>query len=126
MIRDRNFCNQTIPSEIALEYRDCNFAQFAPIDIAGKKRGVRLFPGDDTPRTFIGCNLCNAEAPSGSIIIDCNTGIKEFDVVTRTDTITIDGASMIVEHHSDFIYGRFDPATEAYVDLPIPREKVKD
>ena len=114
------------PSIVDDEYVRCNFAQPAPIDVAGRKRGVRLFPGDDTPRRFVECNLCNAEPPPGSVVVDCLTVVKEFAVVTSTDTITIDGVGETVDHHAHFVHGRFDPATESYVDRGTPDQQVID
>ena len=58
-IKDGNFRNQETPSLIGIEYECCCFAQSQPIDTASVKTGVRLFPGDDTARTFIKCNLVN-------------------------------------------------------------------
>ncbi len=126
MTERKNFSGQATPSIIDTEYRHCNFTQQEPVDVAGKKRGVRLFPGDDTPRTFIKCNLMNCEPPPGSTVDDCLTCIKEFLKVTSTDTITIDGESESVRHHSDFVHGRFDPSTGGYIDLDTPEEKVVD
>ena len=126
MTKGKNFSGQPTPSIIDTEYRRCNFSQPAPIDVAGKKRGVRLFPGDNTPRTFIDCGMLNSEPPPGSTLIRSRVPMKGFDIVTSTDTITIDGESESVEHHSDFIYGKYDPVTELYVDLPTPQEKVID
>lgn len=126
MTERKNFSGQPTPSIIDTEYRWCNFSQPAPIDVAGKKRGVRLFPGDDTPRTFANCNMMNAEPPTGSTVTSCLTCIKERGVAASTDTITIDGVSETVDHHSDLVYGRFDPATGGYIDLPSPEEQVID
>ena len=120
MTEGKNFSGQATPSIIDTEYRHCNFAQQAPVNVAGKMRGVRLFPGDDTPRTFIKCNMMNCEPPPGSTVDDCLTCIKEVGKVTSTDTITIDGVSESVDHHSHFVHGRFDPATGGYIDLPTP------
>ena len=126
MTERKNFSGQSTPSIIDTEYHWCNFTQPAPIDVAGKKRGVRLFPGDDTPRSFHYCNLINAEPPPGSTLERCNTTIKTFDQVTTTDTITIDGQAERIDHHSDFAYGRYNPATDEYDDLPTPEEDVID
>ena len=126
MTEGKNFSGQPTPSIIDTEYRWCNFSQPAPIDVSGKKRGVRLFPGDDTPRTFVNCGMMNAEPPPGSTVTDCLMSIKEVGKVTSTDTITIDGVSETVEHRSDFVHGRFDPATGGYIDLPTPEETVID
>ena len=126
MTERKNFTDQPTPSIIDTEYRRCKFNQSAPIDVAGKMRGVRLFPGDDTPRTFIKCGMVNAEPPPGSTVIGGLHCMKEYAKVTSTDTITIDGVAETVEHHSDVVYGRRDPATDGYVDLPTPEETVVD
>ncbi len=126
MIVGKNFSGQPTPSIIDTEYHWCNFSQPAPIDVEGSKRGVRLFPDDDTPRTFVNCGMMNAEPPPGSTMTDCLTCIKEREKVTSTDTITIDGVSETVEHHSDFVHGRFDPATGAYEDFPVPDQQVME
>ncbi len=107
MTEDKNFSGQQTPSIIDIEYRRCNFSQPAPVDTGGEVYvGVRLFPGDDTPRTFIGCNLCNAEFPPGSVIEECNTTIARRNVETDVDTVTISGEPVVLQHHADYIYGR--------------------
>ena len=121
-----NFTNEPTPSDIDTEYRFCNFTQKVPLDVGGKKRSVRLFPGDDTPRTFFHCNLTNAEPPPGSTLTSCNTTVAAWRVPTTADTITVDGESVALQHHATFIYGRFDPDTWSYVDLPIPEEHEED
>ncbi len=126
MTRNRNFVGQVTPSVIDTEYESCNFSQPVPIDLAGLKRGVRLFPGDDTPRTFVRCNLVNAEVPPGSTIVGGNTTMRESNVLTGSDDIVVDGETLTIEHHSNFVHGRFDPASGSYVDLPSPSEVVID
>ncbi len=118
MTEDKNFTNQATPSIIDTEYRGCNFTQRVPLDVAGLKRGVRLFPGDDTPRVFIDCNLCNCEPPPGSTVTGGLRVIKEFGVETDTDTITIAGQSIVLQHHADYIHGHWAPG--GYDDLPTP------
>ncbi len=107
MIEGKNFARTTTPRLIDTEYRKCNFSQSQPIDVGGKKRGVRLFPGDDTPRTFIGCNMVNCEPPPGSTVIHCNTWIIERNVVTSTDSVTVDGITVSIDHHSDFVHSKY-------------------
>ena len=126
MTEGKNFSGQPTPSIIDTEYHWCNFSQPAPIDVAGKKRGVRLVPGDDTPRTFVNCGMLNAEPPPGSTMNRSRVLIKAFRVVTSTDTITIDGEVESVDHHSNFVYGVRDPLTGDYDDFPTPQEKVID
>lgn len=126
MTEHKKFSGQTTPSIIDTEYQFCNFTQFAPADVGGLKRGVRLFPGDDTPRTFINCNMANCEPPPGSTLVDCNTTVAEWHVPTEVDTITINGESMTLQHYSKFTYGRFNPDTWEYDDLPVPHERKEE
>lgn len=106
----KNFKNQATPSIVDVAYDSCNFCQDAPIIVDGKRRGVRLFPGDDTPRTFIDCNLCNAEPPPGSTLVHCLTAMIEYGVD--------DGAGGTKRVY----YGRCDPATGNYIDRETPEE----
>ena len=122
MTERENFSGQQTPSLIDTDYRQCNFCQPAPVDGVGLKRGVRLFPGDDTPRTFIDCNLSNCEPPPGSTLTRCNTVIRESYVHTCTETVTIDGEPVELDHHSDYIYGKFDGDSGEYVYFDAPRE----
>lgn len=77
MQKAKNYAGQLTPEDIDSEYQNCNFSQ------AGSRRGVdgwqsaRIFPDDDTPRTFIECNLQNALPPPASTLIRCNTSIVE-------------------------------------------------
>ena len=125
MIKNDSFIGQTTPSKIDIEYRNCTFSQPAPIDDNGDKKGVRIFPGDDTPRTFFECNLVNCEPPPGSTLTNCNTTIRDSNLLVNTDTVTIDGQSTNVEERVDRIYGRFNPTTFEYdykpspIDIPI-------
>ena len=108
--RNKNFKNQATPSIVDTEYRSCNFSQAAPIIVDGKRRGVRIFPGDDTPRIFTDCNFTNAEPPPGSTLTNCLTAMIEYNVD--------DGAGGTKR----VCYGRYDPATDSYVDLATPKE----
>ena len=78
-VKDQNFARQTDPPK-ADEYTACNFSQESAIG----KHGVRLWPKDDTPRRFVGCNLVNAVPPPDSTIDEtCNTDLTEqFDCET--------------------------------------------
>ena len=121
----KNFRNMPIANiPVDAEYLECTFMQPDPIDIGGGVyRGHRLFPGDDTPRTFTDCNLINCELPPGSIVNGGNTGVQSSPQVVSTETVTLPDASQVtVEHHSIFIYGRYLPATESYEDFPTPQE----
>lgn len=122
MTKRKNFTDEATPHIVDTEYEDCNFVQPAPVDVGGKMQGVRLFPGDDTPRSFTGCNLVNAEPPPGSTLSRCNTTVKAYSVVSSTERVTVDGQSVTLEHHKDIIYGRFNGVTESYDYLPTPQE----
>jgi len=124
MTENKNFSNQAVPSVIDTEYQDCNFAHTNCIDDAGQKKGVRIFPDDDTPRTFIGCNLTNTEPPPGSTMTNCSPTIIEKMVIVATDTVTVDGASIVVNEYADRIHGSYWDGAYSYHDVPIdvPRE----
>ena len=121
MTRMKNFSNQQTPSIIDTEYERCNFFQDQPVDSGGGVMvGVRLFPGDNTPRVFRECNLVNCEVPPGSTVDGGNTAIIVRSVVASTDTIIIDGQSIDVEHHSNFVHGKWTPSGYEY--KPAPEE----
>lgn len=124
IITGKNFIGQIDPPK-ADEYRKCNFSQLVPVNNAGLRRGVRLWPADDTPRIFVDCNMVNAEPPPGSTITRGNNWITEYNVLTPADTVTVDGQPLIVEHHSNFTYAKLNPDL-TYTDLPSPRENVID
>lgn len=106
------------------EFFNCNFGQPAPVLEGSLRRGVRLFPGDDTPRTFTDCALVNCEPPPGSTVVGGNTCIKEYYLETDTETITVDGEVLTIQHHVDLVYGRWTP--EGYEDKPVPEEVQRD
>jgi len=82
--------------------------------------GNRIFPGDDTPRTFIDCNMANALPPPGSTLIRCNTTLSERHVVKEANVITI-GTRVINETRLEtLIHGRTDPVTLLPVYKPTP------
>lgn len=94
---NKNFMGYDVAAiPLDTEYRNCNFARRAPDTSGPQPVGVRLFPGDDTPRTFIDCNLINCEVPPGSTVTNCNTAIIEYGVADTVDRLTING----VEIHS--------------------------
>ncbi len=127
MTYGKNFAGQPTPGIVDTEYGFCNFSQPQPIDVAGNMQGVRLFPGDDTPRMFTRCNLTNCEPPPGSTVTDCNMTVSEKYLLSATfETITIDGASQTVEHHINRIHGRFNPDTWVYDYHAIPIDKETD
>lgn len=111
-----------LPVLLDRTFQRCNFTHKIPVDVAGKKRGVRLFPGDDRPHTFTECNLCNCEPPPGSTVTGCLTVVKEFALESGTERITVDGQSIPLVHHIDRIHGGFDPATGGYIDKPTPED----
>lgn len=123
MTSRQNFIGQTTPSIVDTEYEECNFAQPQPVDSGGGVYvGVRLFPGDDTPRTFRRCNLCNCEPPPGSTLEQCNTTIKRNRVVTSSEDVTVDGVVTSLDHHSHFVEGRWTPGGYEYHPSPVEIE----
>ena len=123
-ISKKNFSNMdpaTIP--VDSEYVKCNFARPAP-DLSGADPvGVRLFPGDDTPRTFRECNLTNCEVPPGSTVIECNTSIVELELPDFDETITVDGVEVSRRTFTKSrIHGRYNPSTGSYDYEPAPIE----
>lgn len=105
---NKNYRDLQTPSEVDTEYVGCCFAQSQPVDTEGVKTGVRLFPGDDTPRTFTKCNLANCEPPLGSILINCNTTLVTRRVLINTSTIVVNEVEVIVGDEVDIIHGRYD------------------
>ena len=124
MTKYKNFSGQTTPDIVDDVYEQCNFSQPAPADDGGTKKGVRLFPGDDTPRTFIDCNLVNCEPPPGSTVTGGNTTIKDLDVVIDSDTVTIDGESVTLNNIGSIVYGHFNKETQQYDYLDTPEVTV--
>ena len=112
MTRYRNFSGRPDRRVVDTEYEDCNFSQPAP-RLAGRHKGVELFPGDPTPRTFRRCNLVNCEVPPGSTLIQCNTTIVEFAVQRGGNYVNT-------------VHGYFDGARGEYVYHPEPKEYVVD
>jgi hypothetical protein len=106
-VRNRNFSGETTPSIIDDTYINCNFSQPEPVNDSGDKKGIRLFPGDDTARTFIECNLVNCEPPPGSTITGCNTTIRENRIYSYSDFVEIDIVTMEIENFVDVIYGHY-------------------
>jgi len=123
MVSDKNFTNQPTPSVIDTEYRNCNFTQHEPVQDGDDWKGVRLFPGDDTPRTFDHCNLMNCELPPGSTVLNGQFPcVKRFSAVMSTDTVEIDGEQVEVDRHSDLLLGHYNPTTGDYEYLTEPHE----
>ena len=109
--KGKGFVGQATPRIIDDVYESCNFMMRQPVEVDGKKVGVRLFLGDDTPRTFINCNLINREVPPNSTIIGGNTAIIVYDVVMSTDSVEINGETISIDNKSNFCYGRYNPDT---------------
>ncbi len=121
MTEKKNFTNQDTPSIIDTEYHNCNFAHTDPVLDGGDWKGHRLFPGDDTPRTFIGCNLINCEPPPGSNVVKGNSAIIRPAVFqSASDDIVIDGVGVTINHLKRIVYGKCTPAGYEY--LPTPKE----
>lgn len=123
MTTEKNFSKTPTPSIADGHYLRCNFSQLQPVDSGGGvMRGVRLFPGDDTPRTFEECTLTNCEVPPGSTIIRGARIIRETFIILRTDTITIDGVPEDVDVIGHRTHGTFGEGMN-YIDLPAPIEE---
>lgn len=124
MTKDKNFSNKTVPSIIDTEYKDCNFSHSNCLTVLGQKVGHRIFPDDDTPRTFIDCNLTNCEPPPGSLIMKANgkqTGptIVERIVVVNTEVLEIDSEKIEVNNYVNRIYGNYYQGVYSYHAIPI-------
>jgi hypothetical protein len=122
MIERKNFSGQVSPDVGGeTEFSQCNFTQPEPVLDGALYVGVRLFPGDDTPRTFTKCNLVNCETPPGSTMTGCNQSISRTMIVTSTDELVIDGHTIETPFYSDFIYG-WRTAEGVYEYHPTPVE----
>ena len=124
MTKNKNFRGQATPSIIDTEYQSCNFSIPNCLTVLSKKVGMRLFPGDDTPRTFISCNMINCEPPPGSTLVKCNTTIRENKVEVGSEDLTIDGQTIQVKDYVNMIYGRYREGL--YVYRPTPFEEPCD
>lgn len=128
MTKGKNFSGQLTPSIIDTHYERCNFSHYNCIDDGGQKKGVRIFPGDDTPRTFENCNLVNVEVPPGSACIKCNRTIRENNLVANINTITIDGFDIEVKEYENRIYGKATDSGYDYFSsiIKIPCETLEN
>lgn len=115
MTKTKNFNGQLTPSIIDTYYEECTFMQPNCINDGGQKKGARIFPGDDTPRHFKGCNLVNCELPPGSTIDHCNTGVVGRGVIKNSENVIIDGETITVNDYVSRTYGKYNPETESYV-----------
>ena len=107
----------------ASKYEKCMFAADAPDFTGGAPTGIRIFPGDDTPRIFVECNLINREPPPGSTLIRCNTALIERDVtpsVTEDEVVEVDGEEVLRRTYVDTVYyGRYVDEGYVYEQSPV-------
>lgn len=95
MTSSKNFSGQSTPSIIDDTYYHCNFSQPQPVFYQDDSaHGVRLFPGDDTPRSFLQCNLTNCEVPPGSTVEECNTAVVSRNQPIETEEVAVDGRTV--------------------------------
>lgn len=124
MIKNKNFTNLDIAEiPIDTEYDSCNFGRKNCIDVGGVKTGHRLFPGDDTPRTFNMCNLVNCVPPPGSTTSNSKSAILERNVLLSSEDIVIDGEIIVAETRGMRTYGYYNNTTGEYEYLPSPIDK---
>ena len=125
-IAEKNF-TQPDPADIPKDavYERCNFSRTQPADATeGAAVGVRLFPGDDTPRTFIDCNLFNCEPPPGSLLQGCNTWIVETGItpsLKEDDVVEVDGVEVSrTVYHDRKVLARYVDGAYQQVASPVP------
>ena len=120
MISEKNFSNwdvNTIPDDD--QYERCNFSHSQPAQTS-PALGVRLFPGDDTPRVFTDCNLFNCEPPPGSILINCNTWIVSTGEIGPVDELIVDGVVQhTTQYHDRTLYGKYTTSGYVYEAVPV-------
>ena len=124
MTRRKNFMNQQTPAIIDQHYEQCNFAQDAPDEWDGKKVGIRLFPGDDTPRTFINCNLINCEPPPGSTVTGCQTILMERNILLQSLTVLVGDEEIDASRRGHRVYGKYANGDYIYFDPPRNYEEM--
>ncbi len=121
MISEKNFSNMD-PTLIPVDasYERCNFSRSQPLQTGPPALGVRLFPGDDTPRTFTDCNLFNCEPPPGSILNNCNTWIVSTGEIGPVDELIVDGVVQhTTQYHDRTMYGKYTTAGYVYEPTPV-------
>lgn len=126
MIKNKNFSNND-PTLLPLdsEYFNCNFTHSNPDKSGADPVGIRLWPGNNTPRKFTNCNLTNCEPPPGSILINCNTTICETRVFAFSDDLVIDNVVQHTENYYDtIIYGHW--TTQGYDREGFPQTLPED
>ena len=119
-VERKNFSGQATPSIIDPNYIRCNFAQTLPDPNLPNR--VRIFPGDDTPRTFFRCNLVNCELPPGSMVVKCNTSIVAPNMLIGSITVTVDGKSSSI----NFYGTKFYRGGEWHIVDSVPNIPVQD
>ncbi len=110
MLRFKNFSRLNTPPppyDTETEFELCNFMQPAPDTSGPNPVGVRLWPGDDTPRTFIRCNLMNCEPPPSSTVIGGLNCLKTSGINGTTQEIKVGGV-VVHTHQNKFnrVHGR--------------------
>ncbi len=118
MVRLKNFSGLIIPPppyDRETEFEQCNFTQPAPDTSGANPVGVRLWPGDDTPRTFFRCNMLNCEPPPGSTVTKCLTAMKSFGLDGTVVEVEIDSV-VLHSYQNKFnrVHGRREP-DDSYV-----------
>jgi len=116
-LKNKNYSGGVTP-EIADIYERCNFSFPTPVLSNGLMVGHRLFPGDDTPRTFTNCNLVNCEPPPLSTLVGCNTSISEIDKVVSQDSVVIDGTEILTPVKENWYHGKYDVDIQGYFYHP--------
>lgn len=126
MITNQRFRDPDVNTGVPKDdvYRNVRITFSAPDKSGASPRGVRLWPGDDTPRQFIGCKLINCEPPPGSTLQDCTAVVMDYRVLDRGDTLTVNGSVLFTdEFYKNIAYGIYDSSAN-YVELPVPEESV--
>lgn len=101
-IERKNFSGNNRPPK-DFRYVKCNFSQPNP--------NTRLWPGDDTSRTFVECNLVNCVPPPGSTLDLCNTTQIERQVEVGTEDITHGQRTVRIKRYINRILGKLNPNT---------------
>ena len=120
----QNFSGLTVPPppfDTETRFERCVFNQPEP-DMTDPDNpvGIRLWPGDDTPRRFDQCRLINCQVPPNSEV-DPRSKMFIMRQVLDTDTVTIDGLVLSVEYVTRIVYGRYRP-DGTLVRFPEPQE----
>ena len=121
VITEKNFAGMDPASiPVADEYVRCNFSRLQPDTGQNPPVGVRLFPGDETPRTFRNCNLFNCEPPPGSTVVDCNTWIVTTGELAHTEDLVIDGqVEDTIQFHDRTCHGKWVDGAYERTGFPV-------